>query len=275
MAFELYYLEETDSVCSNRAIITLAEKGIEDWVPHKMILMNRDQFKPDYLALNPNAQVPTLVHDGKVVRESAIICAYLDEVVPEPPLTPSDPVERAEMREWVKLFDDRGFEASATINFLTKFRLTQSLEAMEKRWKSVTNIDRLYRQKSVIHDGPDSPYVMRAIGAWEMLFVKLEKALSDGRPWIMGEQLTLAETVSAPLVKVLEMTRFIDFWLEPYPLTLAWWKRLAARPSVSQLDSFPCNAIAEDSPHAVAGRESEPAFRRKLDEYRKAFAHTY
>ena len=28
---ELYYLKEADSVCSNRAVITLAEKGIKDW----------------------------------------------------------------------------------------------------------------------------------------------------------------------------------------------------------------------------------------------------
>lgn len=275
MTFEVYYLEETDSICSNRVIVTLAEKGIDDWVPHKMSLMKRDQFAPEYLALNPNAQVPTLVHDGKVIRESAIICSYLDEMKPDPPLTPGDPAARAEMSEWVKLFDDRGYEASATINFLTKFRLTQSLADMEKRWKSVTNIDRLYRQQSVIQDGMNSPYVMRAIGAWETIFKRLEDTLADGRPWIMGQQLTLAETVSAPVIKVLEMTRFTEFWLDPYPQTRAWWERLASRPSVSLLDSFPSNAVSEDSPHAVTGRSTEPEFRKKLDEYRAAFTHTY
>ncbi|MCY4396940.1 MAG: glutathione S-transferase N-terminal domain-containing protein, partial [Rhodospirillaceae bacterium] len=65
MTLELYYLEETDSICSNRVIVTLAEKGITDWIPHKMILMNRDQFQPEYLKLNPQGVVPTLVHDGK------------------------------------------------------------------------------------------------------------------------------------------------------------------------------------------------------------------
>ena len=37
MNLELYYLEETDSICSNRVIVTLSEKGITDWIPHKMI----------------------------------------------------------------------------------------------------------------------------------------------------------------------------------------------------------------------------------------------
>jgi glutathione S-transferase len=89
----------------------------------------------------------------------------------------------------------------------------------------------------------------------------------------MGERFTLGETVAAPLVKVLEMVRFLDFWLKPYPLTYDWWNRVSSRPSVQQLDTFPSNAVDEDSPHAVTGRQTERAFREKLDEYRAQFAH--
>ena len=32
MTLEVYYLEETDSICSNRVIVTLAEKQIDDWI---------------------------------------------------------------------------------------------------------------------------------------------------------------------------------------------------------------------------------------------------
>ena len=39
MKLELYYLEETDSICSNRAVVTLAEKGITDWIAHKVVLV--------------------------------------------------------------------------------------------------------------------------------------------------------------------------------------------------------------------------------------------
>ena len=275
MTLEVYYLEETDSICSNRVIVTLAEKGIDDWIRHKMVLMNGDQFTPEYLALNPNAQVPTLVHDGKVIRESAIICSYLDDIAANNPLKPADPLARAHMQEWLKLFDDRGYEATAVINFLTKFRLAESIEKLEERWKSVTNIDRLYRQQSVVREAMNSPYVIRAIGAWETIFSLMEKTLADGRPWIMGEQLTLTETVAAPLVKVLEMLRFLDFWLTPYPNTCAWWERIAARPSMQELDTFPGNALDEDSPHALAGRKTEPAIREKLNEYRAKFSHAY
>ena len=275
MTLELYYLEETDSICSNRVIIALAEKGITDWIPRRISLLNRDQFKPDYLKLNPQGVVPTLVHDGKPIRESSLICSYVDDLRPNPPLKPSDPVERCYLAEWVKLFDDRGYEAAAVINFVTKFRLTVPLEKMEERWKTTPNIDRLYRQQSVIREGVSSPYVMRAIGAFESIFELMEHALSDGRPHIMGDQFTLAEVNFAPLVKVLEMVRFLEFWLESYPLTRAWWGRVASRPSMKQLDDFPYSAVSEDSAHAKAGRETEPEFRKKLAEYRERFARAY
>lgn len=179
------------------------------------------------------------------------------------------------MAEWVKLFDERGFEACAVINMLTKFRLTIPRDEFMERWKYVPNIDRLYRQKSVVLDGLDSPYVPRAIGALETIFRRMEKALHDGRPFLMGDRFTLAEANLAPFVKVIEMVRFLAFWLEPYPLTRAWWDRVTSRPSMRQLDDFPCNAISDDSPHARAGRETEPGFRKKLAEYRETFAHAF
>ena len=54
-----------------------------------------DQFDPAYMKLNPNAVVPTLIHDGQVVIESSVILYYLDEAFPEKPLMPAAPRARA------------------------------------------------------------------------------------------------------------------------------------------------------------------------------------
>ena len=275
LTLDLYYLEETDSVCSNRVVVTLAEKGITDWTPHKMILMNRDQFKPEYLKINPQGVVPTLVHDGVPIRESSLICKYIDDLYPEPSLKPKELSEQYRMNEWIKLFDERAFEATAVVNFVTKFRLTVPRDKMEERWQVIPSIDRLYRQKSVVLEGVESPYVMRAIGSFEMVFKFMEHALSDDRPYLMGDQFTLAETNLAPFVKVLEMVRFLDFWMEPYPRTRAWWDRMASRPSMQKLDEFPYSAVSEDSPHAKSGRATEVEFRKKLEEYREQFDHAF
>ena len=105
---ELYYFE--NSICSERALMTLAEKGVTDWVAHHVHLFEGQQFNPEYLKLNPKAQVPTLVHDGEVIRESSVITDYLDDLYPEPPLKPSKLSKIAQMREWIKESDEAGFE---------------------------------------------------------------------------------------------------------------------------------------------------------------------
>ena len=266
---ELYYLEEADSICSNRVLMTLAEKGIDDFVRRRIVLMNGDQFKPEYLRLNPKAQVPTLVHDGKPIRESSIICSYVDDLADAPALKPADPGRRAEMQEWIKDCDETGYQATASINFVTKFRLSVPIEKMEARWKQVTDIDRVHRQQSCVREGYDSPYVLRAIGGWERIFAKMEKTLSDGRPWVMGDDISLVETTHAPFIRVLHMLRLLHLWFEGRPNLQAWWERIVARPSYTQLDEYDGQMEDDDAPHAVAGREGEADVKRILGQYRE------
>ena len=265
---KLYYLEEADSICSNRVLMTLVEKGINDWIPQKLVLLNRDQFKPEYLKLNPKAQVPTLLHDGKVIRESSIICDYLDDLTLDPALKPRDPVDRAHLREWIKDSDESGYQATASLNFVTKFRLEIPREQMLERWKKVPDIDRLHRQKSCVFEGLKSPYVLRAIGAWERIFNKMEETLSDGRPWIMGEQFTLVETTNAPFVKVLEMLRLLDIWLDDRPNVQRWWESITVRQSYRELEEYPGQSEDDDAPHAKAGAAVANKIGELLEHYR-------
>ena len=72
---ELYHF--WSSVCSVRVRMALEEKGVP-WTSRYVDLFKFDQMRPDYLAINPDGVVPTLVHDGQVVRESSIICEYIN-----------------------------------------------------------------------------------------------------------------------------------------------------------------------------------------------------
>ena len=93
MGFLLYNAPQ--STCSQRVRFVLNAKKLP-FEEVKLDLLAGDQLKPDYLALNPNGVVPTLVHDGAVVIDSSVIIEYLDEVAPQAEnFTPKDPAVRA------------------------------------------------------------------------------------------------------------------------------------------------------------------------------------
>lgn len=57
-----------------------------------------EQHGDTYKRLNPQGLVPTLMHDGHAIGQSLAIIEYLDEIKPEPPLLPREPLARARVR---------------------------------------------------------------------------------------------------------------------------------------------------------------------------------
>ena len=106
-----------NSVCCQKVRITLVEKGLT-WEARRVDLFKTEQYDPDYLKLNPKGVVPTLVHDGTPIIESTLICEYIDETFPEPPLIPKDPAERARMRLWSKFVDEGLFDGATELELL-------------------------------------------------------------------------------------------------------------------------------------------------------------
>src|SRR5262249_58833841 len=93
------------STCSQKVRMVLHEKCVPfDEV--RIDLARKEQLKPEYLALNPNGVVPTLVDDGTPIIESSVICEYLDEKYPHNPLVPHDLVQRARMRAWAHYIEE-------------------------------------------------------------------------------------------------------------------------------------------------------------------------
>ena len=83
-----------------RVKIFLAEKKIS--VPiEELDIETRQHQTPAFLAKNPLGQLPVLeLDDGTVLCESAAICRYFEEMVPEPPLFGRSTLERAQVEMW-------------------------------------------------------------------------------------------------------------------------------------------------------------------------------
>src|SRR5665213_1827027 len=94
------------STCSQKVRICLAEKRLQFDDIKLDLGKDKDHLKPDYLKLNPNGVVPTLVDDGDVIIDSSVICQYLDEKYPAIRLVPENLVERAKMRAWMRFMEE-------------------------------------------------------------------------------------------------------------------------------------------------------------------------
>jgi maleylacetoacetate isomerase len=85
------------SSAAYRCRIALNLKGVQpELVP--VHLRKGEQQGEDYLSVNPHGMVPALETGGQVLTQSLAIIEWLDETRPEPPLLPSDPLDRAYVR---------------------------------------------------------------------------------------------------------------------------------------------------------------------------------
>lgn len=230
---ELYQF--ANSVCAQKVRITMSEKGL-DWQTHEVNLFTSEQYSPEYLKLNPKGVVPTLIDGGEPIIESTLICEYLDETYPEPRLMPANAKARAQMRLWSKAVDEGLFEGVVELSFSAMFRERLQKMTDEQRAVRFANVGdprRRDRFMSTYEQGVASPYVFHGIAAYEKAFKNMEADLSDERPWLMGEQFTLADINLIPLVARLDYLGLLDIWIAERPLVQAWWDRATERPSFS------------------------------------------
>jgi maleylpyruvate isomerase len=86
------------SSASYRVRIALALKQL----PYTSIVKNLrsgEHRQPEYLNINLQGFVPALgLDDGAVLAQSVAIMEYLDEIYPDPPLLPAEPLQRARVR---------------------------------------------------------------------------------------------------------------------------------------------------------------------------------
>ncbi|MGH7075153.1 MAG: glutathione S-transferase family protein [Stellaceae bacterium] len=226
---ELYHAGLT--TCSRKSRLCLKEKGL----PYKSHYIRLDKFEhhtPEYLKLNPNGLVPTLVHDGKVVIESGVINEYVDEVFPEVPLRPSDPLTRARMRVFCKMADEYALPATRVpIWARTK---TAHLKAMsESEFEQVVRetplVDHRLKLRALKGEGFTKKEFDEAYGRMDYVFERTETALADG-PHLAGGQYTLADIAILPYVFAFNLMR--PELIPGHPRIKAWYDRVMARPAV-------------------------------------------
>jgi glutathione S-transferase len=222
------------AVCAAKVRVTLAEKRI-DWQSKRIDLARGEQFDPEYLKLNPNGVIPTLIHDGNVLTESTVINEYLDETFPENPLRPEGAYQRAKLRLWTKREDSIHY-AINTMSTAIIFRptlLAMTPAQQSARIDSIPDPSRRAKFHELMQTGLQSKSVTDALVTFARLFRDMEKALADG-PWLMGQQFTLADGGLMSFFNRLEMLQIGGMWKENFPRVTEWNTQARARPSFNE-----------------------------------------
>lgn len=238
-ADQLELWHEWNSVHSYKVRIVLAEKGLP-WADRRVELFKFEHSLPAYLAINPEGVVPTLVHDGRPLYESSLICLYLDEAFPSPALQPADARARLFTRRWLKYHDDvaHGTVRDASFQLLYKPHYSKMPER-ELRELVMRHPNPARRQKflDAAQAAIDWPQLIASARACVTVAARIDARLAQtGGPWLQGDGFTLGDVAMAPFAERIANLGFQHVW-DGLPLGRAWAERLLARPSVQ--DSRP------------------------------------
>lgn len=175
--------------------------------------------KGDYLAVNPIGRVPALeLDDGRVLPESEVICEYLEEVYPEPPLLPRDPWLRARVRLLSRISD-----IYVVMAMLPLFNV---VELPPARW--------------------DQALIARQLGEIGRALDFLEEFIGE-EGFAVGRSLTLADGTLVPILLLvaewLPIFRGGDL-LALRRKTAAYWRAIQSDPICARLVAETRSALA-------------------------------
>jgi glutathione S-transferase len=235
---ELYHAEPVAN--SMKVLLCLKEKGLE-FTSHYVDLLRFEQHQPEFVAINPNGQVPVLVHAGAIITESTVINEYLEDVFTEVALRPSDPVERARMRIWSKFVDEYFCPALSMIGWHTLVRrVARSLNKneldevlariplQEQRDKWATIAGESFTEAQLAES-------RRKLG----VSIQRMEAILKGSPWLAGRSYSLAEVNSYSMVAGVPRL-FPELMNEQLtPRAVEWLARMNERPAVKAALAMP------------------------------------
>ncbi len=193
-----------------RVRVFLAEKGAD--IPKTEVsIIEGENLKPEYLAVNPRGLLPTLeLDDGNRIDETIAICRYIEETQPEPNLMGRDALEKAQIESWQRHMEFDGLNPTGEMfrNSFDPFK-NRGLPGLE----NVQAIPEL---------------ATRGKAGVERFYERLEQRLSQST-YIAGERYTVADITA---LCVVDFASFAKMGIpEANTNTKRWHTDVSSRPS--------------------------------------------
>lgn len=240
---ELYHAEPVAN--SMKPLICLKEKGLE-FKSHYVDLLRFEQHDPDFVKINPNGQVPVLVHDGAVITESTVINEYLEDVFPEVRLRPVNPVARARMRIWSKFVDEYFCPALSMIGWhLMVRRIARAIDGgeFEKLLERIPLKEQRDKWATVAGESFSEEQLADSRRRCGVSIQRMEAILAKSK-WLACDEYSLADVNSYSMVAGIPRLMPEHMNEEETPRTCDWLRRMDERPAVKAALAMP-NKVPE------------------------------
>jgi glutathione S-transferase len=184
--------------------IGLHEKGLD----YELSAMAPGEHKqPEHLARHPFGRIPAFEHDGFGIYETQAILRYLDDVFPNPPLTPGNAQQRARMNQVIGIIEWYFFpKAAAPIAF-----------------------NRIIGPRLLGLSG-DEAAIAEAMPMARTCFGVLDGILGD-KPYLTGNNVSIADIMLAAQLDLFRECSEGRELIEGTSNLSAWLERMLARPS--------------------------------------------
>ena len=246
---DLVLYNAPQSTCSQRVRFVLHTKGLS-FEERRLDLFAGDQLKSEYLALNPNGVVPTLVDDGRTIIDSAVIIEYLDDTHREPaPLAPAQPIGVARMRSLMRFIDEVPTPAvripSYNLAFLPHF------QAMSEHEFAALAESKPLRKEFLLkmgRTGFPQEDMDQALDRLDRGLRRMREVLRDsGGPWLMGGHITLADIAIMPVIVRMDDIALGRMW-DDKPEIARWFEHIHDEPAFAPT-YYHGSMLTEKYPH--------------------------
>lgn len=158
--------------------------------------------KREHLALHPFNRVPILAHGDFTLYESSAIAAYVDEAFDGPRLTPQDIHARARMNQWISAVNS--YYYPYMIHHVTHERL-------------------VFPELGI---ASDEKVVAHALPKVELALAVAERELADGRDYLLGPALSIADFYLLPSTFAFNLTDEAKVMYPKFPAFCRWRERM-------------------------------------------------
>ncbi|TYC84950.1 glutathione S-transferase family protein [Novosphingobium sp. BW1] len=227
----LYHWEPNAN--SGKPMLALMEKGVA-FDSHYIDMLNFDQHRPEYLAINPQGTIPAMTHGDKVLVESTAIMEYVNECFEGPDLMPGDARDRWRVRWWMKFMDQWLAPSFSMIGWsvfigpVVRQRDPAELEAAIER---IPMPERRVSWRKAIYGTFSEAEIAESQRRVAMGIAMLEKELGK-REWLGSDSYSLADINGFNLAYAIPLSQPELSNDELTPNLLRWLRAIYARKAV-------------------------------------------